>query len=144
MSADEILTGFLELEGAVRASDQFSLIQQEIPAHLRIPLPGTREIPSWTTVWLYGFSRTACRFTALRCSKGQVAAVPSARAVRGYDSEMIRGAATQPSGVRTNTLVPVRGLSIGGSRESVAGRCSILKMHTRRQSVRINRAVQCG
>ena len=45
--------------------------------------------------------------------KGPVAAVPGAGAIAGYDSEMIRGAGTQPTDVRTNTLVRVPGLSTG-------------------------------
>ena len=70
--------------------------------------------------------------------------VSGARAISGYDPEMISGAGSQPTDVRTNTLGRVPGFSLGGSRQSVAGRCSILKIHAGGQSVGSNRAVQVG
>src|SRR6266487_38651 len=49
----------------------------------------------------------------LRRRKSPVAAVPGACAVRGYDSEMVRGARSQPRDVRTNTLVRVPSPDLG-------------------------------
>ena len=80
----------------------------------------------------------------VQCGKGPVATGSGAGTIIGYDSEMISGAGSQASDVRTNTLGRVSGFSMGGSRESVAGGCSILKINTGGQSVGVNRAVEFG
>ena len=76
--------------------------------------------------------------------KGPVAAISGAGAIGGHDSEMVPGAGSQATDVRTNTLGHVPGLTMGGSRESVADRCPILKIYAGGQSVGVNRAVKYG
>jgi hypothetical protein len=78
---------------------------------------------------------------SLMCGKSPIAAESSAGAVRRYDPEMIRGVRIQATDVGTNVLIRVPRLSLGGCCGSVAGRSSILKIHGRGQSVRMNRAV---
>jgi hypothetical protein len=65
-------------------------------------------------------------------------------AIGRYDAKMIRGACTQAGDVRTDILrrVPSLGLTRGGV--PIAGRRSILKMHCRSQSMRINHAIEPG
>ena len=48
---------------------------------------------------------------------------------------MVSGAGGQAVDVRTDIPGRVPGLSLGGGRESVAGRCSILKIHAGGQSM---------
>ncbi len=91
-----------------------------------------------------GITRNDRKAGGAKRGKGPVATVPGAGSIGGYDSEMVSGAGSQATDVRTNTLERVPGLSMGGSRESVAGRCSILKIHAGGQSVGVNRAVECG
>src|SRR5436189_3712677 len=76
--------------------------------------------------------------------KGLVAAVSDACTVSGYNSKMTRGVGTQARDVRANSPVRIPRLSLGGSCGSVAGRRSILEINGGGQSMRINRAVQCG
>jgi hypothetical protein len=79
----------------------------------------------------------------LRRNKHPIYAVTRTGAVSRDDTKMIRGARTQAADVRTDTLVSVPRLALGGSCGPVASRGSVLKMHGGGQSVRIDRAVEC-
>ena len=57
---------------------------------------------------------------------------------------MVSGAGSQAADMRTDILGSVPSVTLQGSSESVANRCSILKIHAGGQSVRIHRAVQFG
>ena len=80
-------------------------------------------------------------FVALRRGKRFVGAVPSASAVGGDNAKMIYRARAQTADDRTNILVRVPTLALGGSCGPVAGRCTVLEIHGCGQSVRINRTV---
>ena len=80
----------------------------------------------------------------LRRSKCPVAAVSGATAVAGYDAKMIRGVRSQTRNVRTDVLVRVTVLGLRGSCGAVTGRRSVFKMYGRTQSMRIDRAIECG
>ena len=90
-----------------------------------------------------GITRNDWKSGCGKRGKGPVGAVPCARATGGYDSEMVSSPGSQAADERTNTLERVPSLSMWGSRESVVGRCSILKIHGGGQSVRVNGAVKC-
>ena len=78
------------------------------------------------------------RSIALRGGKSPVAAVSGASAVSGHDEKMIRCACSQSRDVRTDTLVRVPALTLKGGYVPIAGRCAILEMDSRGQSVGID------
>ena len=75
---------------------------------------------------------------ASRYCKRPVRTVSGAGIVRSYDPEMVRGSRAQAADAGADNLVRAPGLGLEGSGVPVASRCSILKVHSRGQSVRID------
>jgi hypothetical protein len=76
--------------------------------------------------------------------KCPVAAVPGAGTVSGHDPEMVGPVRAQAAYSGRDVLRCVASLGLVGSYGTVIGRSSILETHSSAQSVRINRAVECG
>ena len=91
-----------------------------------------------------GITRNDRRADGAARDKSPVSSIPGAGAVTGYYAEMVSGAGSQATDMGTNILGRVPGLRMRGSRQSVAGCCSVLKIHGGTQSVGINRAVKYG
>ena len=72
------------------------------------------------------------------CRECSVTAVGSPAVVSANDAEMIRSERSQPRDVRTDILVRVPGLALGGTCVPVADGRAILEINSRGQSVRVD------